>query len=183
MYGEFAYKLGMNVDHIHEALSKATVRLISPKYLKSGMADGGNCHPRDNIALSHLAKKIGLSFNYFDSIMMAREKHTGWLADLFIEQIKSTGLGGIILGKSFKPETDIRTGSAAILLANILKSKKIAFRHYEFDYPELTPAVYFIATQHQKYNTVTFPSGSVVIDPFRYIGPQPGVKIIGIGKP
>src|SRR3989344_4268565 len=180
MYGEFAYKLGMNVDHIHEALSKATVRLISPKYLKSGMADGGNCHPRDNIALSHLAKKIGLSFNYFDSIMMAREKHTGWLADLFIEQIKSTGLGGIILGKSFKPETDIQTGSAAILLANILRGKKIAFRHYEFDYPELIPAVYFIATQHQKYNTVTFPSGSVVIDPFRYIGPQPGVKIIGI---
>lgn len=183
MYGEFAHKTGMNADHIYEALSKATVRLISPKYLKSGMADGGSCHPRDNIALSHLAKKVGLSFNYFDSIMMAREKHTEWLADLFIEQIRSTGLGGIILGKSFKPETDIQTGSAAILLANILKGKTIDFKHYEFDYPEQLPVgVYFIATQHPVYQTLTYSIGSVIIDPFRYINSQSGVKIIGIGR-
>lgn len=182
MYGEFAHKLGMNVDHIYEALSKATNRLISNKYLRSGMGDGGGCHPRDNIALSFLAKKIGVSFDYFESLMLAREKHTEWLAELFTDQIKSTKLQGIILGKSFKPGTDIQTGSAAILLSNILKEKAIDFEHFEFDYPSKLPVgVYFIATEHPDYKTLNFPAGSVVIDPFRYISKKDGIKVISIG--
>lgn len=184
MYGEFSHRLGMNVDHIYEALSHATNRIISPKYLKSGMADGGSCHPRDNIALSFLANKVGLSFNYFDWTLEAREKHTHWLADLFIEEITKNKIPGIILGKSFKPETDLQTGSPAMLLANILKQKNIEFEHYEFDYPKQLPVgVYFIATQHPVYQTLTYSIKSVIIDPFRYINPQSGVKIIGIGRP
>ena len=184
MYGEYAHKIGMNVDDIYEALSRATDRIISPKYLKSGMSDGGGCHPRDNIALSFLADKIGLSFNYFDALMTAREKHNEWLASLFIEKIKTAELPGIILGKSFKPEAGLQTGSAAILLANMLKLKNIPFNHYEFDFPqELPVAVYFIATRHGIYRYIPFPAGSVIIDPFRYINKQKGVEIIGIGRP
>lgn len=184
VYGEFAHKLGMNVDHIYQALSLATDRLISSKYLKSGMGDGGGCHPRDNIALSHLAEKINLSFNYFDSLMTAREKHTEWLADLFIENIKTTGFQGIILGKSFKPETDIATGSPASLLANIVKQKNVPFQHYEFDYPDKLPiGVYFIATQHDAYKDLAYPAGSVVIDPFRYIPKRDAdITSIGVGR-
>jgi len=182
MYGEFAYKTGMNVNHIYDALTLATDRIISPKYLKAGMGDGGGCHPRDNIALSFLAEKIDLSFNFFDSLMMAREKHAEWLGSLFTEQIKIKKLPGIILGKSFKPRTEIQTGSAAILMSKILRGKKIQFQHYEFDIPEdLIPAVYFIATQHSIYKFLPFPSGSTVIDPFRYIPKRDGVNIIAIG--
>lgn len=181
MYGEFAHKLGMNVDDIYSALTRATNRLISPRYLKSGVGDGGSCHPRDNIALSHLAKKMDLSFNLFDALMEAREKHMEWLADIFKEEIKRSGLPGIVLGKSFKPSVDLQTGSAAILLANILKGKKVEFEHYEFEYPELKKAVYFIATQHEQYANINFPKGSVVIDPFRYIDGLDGVEVISIG--
>lgn len=183
MYGEYAHKLGMNVDHIYEALSKATDRLISPKYLKSGVADGGGCHPRDNIALSFLANKVGMSFNYLDALMMAREKHMEWLANLFIKEIRENKLPGIILGKSFKPETHLQTGSAAILLANILKAMKVKFEHYEFDYPKKLPvAIYFIATQHPIYQKLVFPKRSVILDPFRYLPKGAGVNIISIGK-
>lgn len=182
LYGEFAHKTRMNVDHIYEALTRATDRLISPKYLKSGVGDGGGCHPRDNIALSFLAKKLDISFNYFDSLMTAREKHMEWLADVFAGKMRESGLPGIILGKSFKPETEIQTGSPAILLANILRSKSVRFEHYEFDYPKTLPvATYFIATQHSEYPTLSFPAGSIVIDPFRYIPTQTGVKITAIG--
>ena len=181
MYGEFAHKTGMNVDHIYKALSRATDRLISAKYLKSGVGDGGGCHPRDNIALSFLANKIELSFNFFDALMASRQKHTEWFADIFIKEMEKEKIPGIILGKSFKPGVELQTGSAAILLANILKDKNITFQHYEFDYPELTPAVYFIATQHQQYTNINFPLGSVVIDPHRYIKNQQGVKIVRIG--
>jgi len=183
MYGEFAHKLGMNVDDIHSALTKATYRLISPMYLKSGVADGGSCHPRDNIALSFLAKKANLSFNFFDALITAREKHMEWLADIFKTEMETAKLPGIILGKSYKPEIDIQTGSAAILLANILKQKGVIFKHYEFDQPkELPVAVYILATQHTQYTDLVFPKGSVVIDPFRYIKKRNGIKVISIGK-
>lgn len=77
-----------NVDAVTAAISLAGKRLLSPAYLTGGMGDGGGCHPRDNIAMSWLAQKHGLSFNFFDSIMMAREKQTDFLADLIQELVK-----------------------------------------------------------------------------------------------
>jgi len=183
MYGEFAHKLGMNVDHIHQALSMATDRLMSPKYLKSGVGDGGGCHPRDNFALSYLANEHNLSFNIFEQLMVAREKHMEWLGQLLEQEMKASGLPGVILGKSFKPETNIQTGSSAILLSNILKNKGLDFEHYEFDHPaELPKAVYLITTAHQPYASLPFPKGSTVIDPFRIIPKQVGVEVISIGQ-
>ncbi len=183
MYGEFAHKLGMNVDHIHQALSLATDRLMSPKYLKSGVGDGGGCHPRDNIALSYLAERNNLSFNFFEQLMAAREKHMEWLGQLFEQEMAESDLPGIILGKSFKPATDIQSGSSAILLSNILKNKGLGFEHYEFDHPnELPRAVYLIATPHQNYVDLSFPQGSTVIDPFRIIPKKDGVNVISIGQ-
>jgi len=182
MYGEFAHKLGMNVDHIHQAFSLATDRLMSPKYLKSGVGDGGGCHPRDNIALSHLADKHNLSFNIFEQLMAAREKHMEWLGQLFEQAMAESDLPGIILGKSFKPETNIQTGSPAILLSSILKNKGLEFEHYEFDHPnDLPTAVYLIATAHQNYANLSFPQGSTVIDPFRIIPKKDGLKVVLIG--
>lgn len=189
-YGELAYKTGANVDDIYKALCLATDRLLSPKYLKAGMGDGGGCHPRDNIALSFLAKKIDLSFDIFESLMIAREEHTEWLADLIIEYKKKTKLPVYILGKSFKPETNIVTGSPAMLLASILKEKKVFFEHYDpsidsnpLDIKDLKVGVYFIATEHSYFKDYKFPKGSVVIDPFRYISKQDKlVKVVSLGK-
>jgi len=45
------------------------IRIISDKYLSGGMGDGGACHPRDNIALSWLSKKLNLSYDWFEHIM------------------------------------------------------------------------------------------------------------------
>ena len=58
-----------NVDDVTKALSLCTDRIISSKYLLGGMGDGGGCHPRDNIALSYLARKLNLSFNWYYNIM------------------------------------------------------------------------------------------------------------------
>ena len=43
---------------------------------------------RDNIALSWLAKKLNLSFNWYESIMSQRELQTKWLAKLIIKNKK-----------------------------------------------------------------------------------------------
>jgi UDPglucose 6-dehydrogenase len=181
MTGEMAAKLGMNADHIFEALSLATDRLLSPKYLKAGMGDGGGCHPRDNIALSHIAKEVELSHNIFEDMMKAREDHAAWLAEVAADTANKFELPLILLGKSFKPETNIQTGSPALLMANILKEKGVKFQHFENT--DLTrPAVYFIATQHEKYQDYAYPIGSVVVDPFRYIVPREGIDVVAIGK-
>ena len=57
---EICHKMeGMDVDQVTDALKLANDRIISPRYMSAGMGDGGGCHPRDNIALSWLAKKAG----------------------------------------------------------------------------------------------------------------------------
>lgn len=140
-----------------------------------------NCHPRDNISMSWLANKLNLSYNLFDNIMMARENQTEWLAKLIMQH----DLPKIILGKSFKPETNIATGSPAILLSNILKEYNCEFDHYdphidqyEFEYKK---AVYFIATKHKCFLNIDFPEGSVIIDPHRYIKSKHGITVIPVG--
>lgn len=43
-------------------------------------------------------------------------------------------------------------------------------------------SVYFIATRHPQYATHQFPTGSTVIDPWRYIPDQPGVTVRRLGQ-
>lgn len=186
IYGEMAHKLGANVDDIYKALSLCTDRIISPKYLKSGMGDGGACHPRDNIALSYIASNVNLSFDIFNALMKAREYHTEWLADLIIEKQKETNLPIVILGKTFKPESNIIVGSPALLLANILKEKNIEFIHYDpyIDTIKLDSmkAIYFVGTRHDIFCDMNLTPGSLIIDPFRYIPEQTHVQIMKIGS-
>lgn len=179
LYGEMAERFGMNVDDILAALSLATDRLISTKYLRSGMGDGGGCHPRDNIALSWLARESGMSFDFFSALMQAREAHAQWLASL-IDQHRGS-LPVYLLGRSFKPETNIETGSPAVLLSRILTERGIPHDSGDHLMPHV-PGLYFIATCHPWFARYRFPAGSIVIDPFRYVcEQQDDVKVIRIG--
>ena len=173
-----------NVDDVTNALKMCDDRIISDRYLSGGMGDGGGCHPRDNIALSWLSDKLDMSFNWFDNIMKQREVQTDWLADI-IEYNKKGKV--VILGKSFKPETNIETGSPAHLLANILRERNISFEHYDpyvdgdFEIGHEV-CTFFIATKHEDFNDIDYPKGSVIIDPWRYIGDKQGVEVIRIGE-
>ena len=173
-----------NVDEVMNALKMCNKRIISDKYLSGGMGDGGGCHPRDNIALSWLSDKLDMSFNWFDNIMKQREVQTDWLADI-IEYNKKGKV--VILGKSFKPETNIETGSPAHLLANILRERNISFEHYDpyvdGDFEIGNDAcTFFVATKHEDFNDIDYPKDSIIIDPWRYIGDKQDVKVIRIGE-
>ena len=186
VYGEMAEKLDMNVDDIFKALSMADKRIISNKYLKSGMGDGGGCHPRDNIALSWVAKRNNLSHDIFTDLMKAREDHTNWLVDVIVEKQEKHRLPILILGKTFKPDTNITTGSPALLLANLLLDREIEFSQYDpfVDSPQLEidePHIIFLATNH-RWNLGDIPTGSVIIDPFGDTPELPGVKLIRLGR-
>ena len=182
-----------NIDEVTRALSLSTKRIISSSYLRGGMGDGGGCHPRDNIAMSYLAKKHNVSFNIFEAIMLQRQKYNHWLADLCLYHAKRNPV--IILGKSFKPETNIITGSPSIYLFNSLKKKKkdvfiwdpetdnISLEDFMNDNKLNNKKIcYFIGTQHKAFLNVNFNKNSCVLDPFRYIKKRTGVKIIEIGE-
>jgi len=187
------YLPNTNVDDVTEALALCTDRIISKKYLYGGMGDGGGCHPRDNIALSYLAKKLNLSYNWYDNIMKQREKQTEWLADLIIKHKGDKRIN--ILGKCFKPETNITTGSPSILLKNILEERgeKVIMwdpwvdatdvmkvkDEYEWD---TIPQLFFIGCKHEAFNSFYYMPGSTVIDPFRYLSVNDDVEYIPLGK-
>lgn len=181
-WGEMAEKTGMNFDDIKKAWDLSTKRLISPKYTNAGMSDGGGCHPRDNIALSKIASDVGMSHNLWEDLMEAREQYEEWHADYATQTAIEANLPLVLLGKSFKPETNIETGSPAILMSNILKEKGMHHQHYEDIAGVPQKAVYFIATQHERYKMIHFPKGSVIIDPFGIISDQQGVSVVRLGR-
>ena len=186
---EICHKIGADCDQVIDGISLASERLISSKYLRGGMGDGGGCHPRDNIAMSWLAKKINLSHDFFEDIMIAREDQTEWLANLCLEH----KLPICLLGKSFKPETNIVTGSPALLLNNLLIEKGIPTIHidpytdedFETEFCKIqVPTVFFIATKHELFKELKFPKNSIILDPFRYLNiSQDCINYIPIGKP
>jgi UDPglucose 6-dehydrogenase len=148
------------------------------------MGDGGGCHPRDNIAMSWLAQKLDLSHNLFEDLMLAREHQTDWLAELIVGAQQETGLPVIVLGRAYKPETNLVVGSPSVLLSNILSEMGVEhdlWDPYVDDPREWPAAVYFIATNHNQFEDMKFPEGSVVIDPWRMIGDRPGVAVRRLG--
>jgi UDPglucose 6-dehydrogenase len=203
---EVCHHTGADVDEVTSALKLATERLISPKYLNAGMGDGGGCHPRDNIALSWLSRKLGMTYDFHEAIMIAREKQTEFLANLVEKNRKITldyivykgvkasfELPVVILGKAFKEQTNLEVGSPAILLKNILAERGIEAEMYD---PWIDPCedktvnpyekgeakCFFIGTHHAVFAGYKFPEGSVVIDPWRMIKDQDNIKVIRIGE-
>ena len=179
-----------NCDDVMNGLFMANNRLISTNYLRGGMGDGGGCHPRDNIALSWLSNKLDISYNFFDSIMTCRERQTQYFMEL-IKKYKSQfpNLEVCILGKSFKANTGICTGSPAVLLKNLCDINNIKidlwydpFVVKENEYFHLTPRIYCLAVRHDIFKEYNFPTGSVVIDPFRYIQKRDDVLIHAVGN-
>ncbi len=184
---EMSHKLkNIDADNVMSALKLANQRLISEKYLTGGMGDGGGCHPRDNIALSWLSQKVDLSYDWYENLMISREKHTDWLAELTINSSLESDLGISILGKSFKKETNLINGSPAYLLKTLIEEKghKVEMYDPHIDDTEIdltVPKVFFIATNHDIFIKYKFPKGSVVIDPWRIIENQKDIELISIG--
>lgn len=186
---EVAHKLkNIDCDNVMKALFMADERVISTKYLLGGMGDGGGCHPRDNIALSWLAQKLDLSYDWYENLMVCREDQTDWLADIVEKEHKDSGLGIVILGKCFKKETNLTVGSPSILLDNLLSERGLETKMYdpwidEEKAPLSSASVFFIGTNHDTFKDYKFPKGSIVIDPWRMkLNNIKNIRYIPVGR-
>ena len=157
MIQDVAVKLGnMNVDNVTKALGQSTQRIVSQKYMKAGMGDGGSCHPRDNIALRWLAKELGLGYDLFDSIMTARERQAENMAKAILEH----GTNVFFTSDSYKPHTDLIDGSYSLLVQHYVKLHGGQIVN-GFDNP-----VQVIVRVHET-DQITADNETIIFDPWR----------------
>ena len=157
MMQDVAQRLGnMNVDRVTEALAKSTQRIVSSKYMKAGMGDGGACHPRDNIALRWLAKDLGLGYDLFEGIMTARERQAEHMALTILQHGKNI----FFTSDSYKPGTNLVDGSYSLLVQHYVVEHGGQIVH-GFDNP-----VEVIVRVHES-DQITTDDKTIIFDPWR----------------
>ena len=162
MIQDVAMKVGnINVDVVTNALKHSTQRIMGPSYMMAGFGDGGACHPRDNIALRHMAKRLNLGYDLFDSIMKVREQQAYNMA----RYVMQYQMPVVILGKAFKPGIDQTIGSPSMLVGWYIQNLDESMKVYYDEAPDEGAFTYLIhdkGLMPEKFNP-----GSCIIDPYR----------------
>jgi len=139
MIQDVAQKLGhMNVDRVTTALANSTRRIMSNKYMKAGMGDGGACHPRDNIALRWLAQELDLGYDLFAAVMTARELQ----AENMALEILKHGKNIFFSSNSYKPGTELVDGSYSLLVQHYIKKHQGLIASQQDDSTEVVVRVH-----------------------------------------
>lgn len=200
MIQDVAIKQGnINVDVVTNALAKSSMRIMGPKYMTAGLGDAGPCHPRDNIALRHLAEELDLGYDLFDAIMHAREIQARNLAKFIADEANNAFLPVYIHGKAYKPDVAYTEGSYSLLVGYYLEREFGIVPQYidpltESVVPQEVKGVVLMAHNRQVtygYAGVNTPQsqyclflkGSIVIDPWRtYKVADPEIRVIHYGN-
>ena len=170
--GEIVQSRGGDVDEITSALADANYRIMSGMYMKAGMGDGGGCHPRDQIAMSWLAKDANMSVDIFEFIAKARDAQTERQAEIIIGECLKRKSKPVLLGISYKPNSPLDIGSPARLLESILVARGYEpivvdpWLYPDVEIPKSEPYVYFISSRHDAFRRLSQIENSVVIDPW-----------------
>jgi UDPglucose 6-dehydrogenase len=170
MIQDVAQKLGhMNVDRVTTALANSTRRIMSNRYMKAGMGDGGACHPRDNIALRWLAQELELGYDLFAAVMTAREKQ----AENMALEILKHGKNVFFSSNSYKPGTELVDGSYSLLVQHYIKKHSGLIASHQGDSVEV------IVRVHESDNIIDNRK-CIVFDPWRSYTPAPNVIYYGM---
>jgi UDPglucose 6-dehydrogenase len=169
MIQDVAQKLGhMNTDRVTTALANSTRRIMSNRYMKAGMGDGGACHPRDNIALRWLAQKLELGYDLFGSVMSAREQQ----AENMALEILKHGKNVFFSSNSYKPGTELVDGSYSLLVQHYVR------KHQGLIASQQDNSVQVIVRVHESDNIIN--NGIVkIFDPWRSYPIAPNVIYYG----
>ena len=184
MIQDVAQRIGhMNVDRITHAFKQANIRITGKGYYKAGMGDGGACHPRDNIALSWLAKELDLGYDLFAAISHSREQQTRNMAEFIADVCRRENKPCVINGRAYKPSVPYTVGSPSVLLAGYLSEMGIAVSYADpetGDMPEGEQDCVCVMTHdpqttydhtgktYQQRIYFDLRAGCTVIDPWRY---------------
>ncbi len=101
---------------------------LSPYYLKPGNPFGGSCLPKDVRAITHCGRQHGISLPLLENLLPSNEQHLRNLVQL-IENSGKTEI--VILGLSFKSDTDDLRESAMVEVAQTLLGRGYQLRIYD----------------------------------------------------
>jgi UDP-glucose 6-dehydrogenase len=181
-------------DSVYNIEVQDTNNYVTVTGLKSN-----SCHPRDNIAMSWLSRQLDLSYDWFEAVMEAREHQAAWLCDLVADAVFGISdrirrkdapypeVEIFIAGYSFKAETNITTGSPAVLCKHFLEEWGYHVQLWDpfiegGESPITENSVVLIGTRHKEFSQMTFPQGCLIVDPWRFIPDQDGVDVIRVGE-
>lgn len=126
--GRVGKELGIDSTAVMAALCRDTRLNLSPYYLRPGTPYGGSCLPKDVAALTHHARKLGVSVPLLDSLAESNRRHLEGL----LERIERAGTKRVVLlGLAFKEGTDDLRGSAMLELAAQLLLRGYEVRVYD----------------------------------------------------
>lgn len=108
---------GADVDVVTSALGMDT--RIGRKYLTGAVGYGGPCFPRDNVALSMLARSLDVPATLAEAVDKSNRAEADRLAGIVKSVLPSGGTVGV-LGLSYKPDTDVIEESQSIYLIKAL---------------------------------------------------------------
>lgn len=95
---------------------------VSPKYLSGAVGYGGPCFPRDNRALSHVAKSLGVKPTIAEATDVVNSGQVGRLVEILAARIPEGAVVGI-LGLAYKTGTGCIDDSQGIALAQELTGR------------------------------------------------------------
>lgn len=129
MLSEICERLpGGNVDEVTSAIGQDS--RIGLKYLKGGVAFGGPCFPRDNLAFIYLSNKHNLQALIPKSTHKINQNQNTRLTKTVLKNISPGDTVGII-GVSYKTDTAVMEESAGFLVLDKLINEKLKIMIYD----------------------------------------------------
>ena len=126
--GRVGKDLGIDARAVMDLLCRDTRLNLSPYYLKPGNPFGGSCLPKDVRALTNHARVHGVQLPMLEALIPSNQRHLEHLLSVILE----TGQREVvILGLSFKPNTDDLRESAMVEVAQILLGRGYQLRIYD----------------------------------------------------
>jgi nucleotide sugar dehydrogenase len=119
---------GGDIDAVSDAIGLD--KRIGRKYLTGGMGFGGPCFPRDNVAVSYLARTLGVKNEIAEATDRFNRTLPERFADKLVKLIKP-GSTVAVLGLSYKPFSCVVEESQGVFLAQALSRNNYTVIGYD----------------------------------------------------
>ena len=125
---------GVHLDNRWSPLDQDGVK-VKPKiidYLKPGCGYGGSCLPKDVMAISALAQDFGISAPILSSVIEVNERQPSMMLDILKKRVSDLDKKDVLLlGLSFKPDTDDIRESSSLKLIPLLHKSGALISYYD----------------------------------------------------
>jgi GDP-mannose 6-dehydrogenase len=126
--GRLGKQMQIDSQAVMKLLCQDTRLNLSSYYLRPGNPFGGSCLPKDVRALTHYGRQHGLNLPVLENLLPSNQQHLQHLLNLITERRHSEI---VILGLSFKSDTDDLRESAMVEVAQSLLGRGYALRIYD----------------------------------------------------